>query len=216
MYISVYVCVCTSICVYVHIVVCIFVYVCMHKCMCGYPCVHAYGGMYICVYMCVCVCVYVDICEYEHICCCSVVVMSDSPTSCTVAQHQFPLPSLSPRCCSNSCALGHWCYLTISSSATLFSYCFQSFPASGSFPMSWLFTSGSQSIGTSASVFPMNIQGCFPLGLSALISLLSSPRDSQESSPAPQFESINSLALSLLYGPILTSIHDYWKNHSFD
>ena len=107
MYISVYVCVCTSICVYVHIVVCIFVYVCMHKCMCGYPCVHAYGGMYICVYMCVCVSVYVDICEYEHICCCSVVVMSDSPTSCTVAQHQFPLPSLSPRCCSNSCALGH-------------------------------------------------------------------------------------------------------------
>ena len=86
----------------------------------------------------------------------------------------------------------------------------QSLLASGAFPMSQLFTSGSQSIGGSASVLPMNIQGWLPLGLTGLISLLS------KSSLAPQFKSINSSVLSLLYGPTLTSIHDYWKNHSFD
>ena len=68
---------------------------------------------------------------------------------------------------------------------------------------------------TSASVLSMNIQGWFPLGLTGLISLLENPRDSQVSSPVPQFKSINSLVLSLLYGPALKSIHDYWKNHSF-
>ena len=80
-----------------------------------------------------------------------------------------------------------------------------------------LFTSGGQSIGASASasVLPMNIQGWFPLNW--LIWYPCSPRDSlQESSPAPQFESINSSMLSSLYGPVLTSIHDYWKNHRFD
>ena len=73
-----------------------------------------------------------------------------------------------------------------------------------------------QSIGVSASasVLPMNIQGQFPLGW--LVWSLCCPRDSQESSPIPQLESITSLVLSLLYGPALTSIHDYWKNHSFD
>ena len=91
-----------------------------------------------------------------------------------------------------------------------------SLPASGSFPVSHLFVSGGQSIGvsTSASVLPMNIMGWLPLGLIGLISLLS--KNSQESSPAPQFESVNSLMLSLFYGPALTSIHDCWKNHSID
>ena len=90
------------------------------------------------------------------------------------------------------------------------------FPCTGSFQMSQLFTSGGQSIGVSApaSVLLMNIQGQFPLGLIGLISLLS--RDSQVSSPAPQFKSISSSTLSLLYGPTLTSVHGYWKNHSFD
>ena len=69
-----------------------------------------------------------------------------------------------------------------------------------------------QSIRSSASVLPMNIQGLFPLGLIGLVSCC--PRDSQESSPALQFESISSSALSLLYGPTLTHIHDYWKNIS--
>ena len=91
--------------------------------------------------------------------------------------------------------------------------CPQSFSASGSFPLSWIFESSGQSIGlsASASVLPMNIQGWFPLEWTGLISL--QPRDSQESSPAPQFESIDSLAISLLYGPTLTSIRDYWKKH---
>ena len=72
-------------------------------------------------------------------------------------------------------------------------------------------------IGTSASasVLPVNIQDWFPLGLTGWISPCC-PRDSLESSPTPQFKSINSLMLSLLYGPTLTSVHDYWKNHRFD
>ena len=77
--------------------------------------------------------------------------------------------------CSNSCPLSLWYHPTISSSVVPFSSCPQSFPASGSFPMSRLFTSGGQSIGVSASAsgLPMNIQGWFPLGLASLISLLS-------------------------------------------
>ena len=82
-------------------------------------------------------------------------------------------PSRSLRICSNSCPLSQWCCLTISSSAALFSFCLQSFPATRSFPMSWLFVSGSQSIGASAAVLPMNIQGWFPLGLIGLSSLQS-------------------------------------------
>ena len=111
------------------------------------------------------------------------------------AAHQASPP---PRACSNSCLLSWWCHPTISSSVDLFFPCLLSFPASGSFPMSWLFASGSQSTGASASasVLPMNIQGWFPLGLTGLN--FWSPRDSQGSSPAPQFESINSLVLSLL------------------
>ena len=64
----------------------------------------------------------------------------------------------------------------------------------------------------SSSVLPMNIQDLFPL---EQVWSPRCPRDSQESSPTPQFKSINSMALSFLYGPTLTSIHDYWKNHSF-
>ena len=84
-----------------------------------------------------------------------------------------PCPSLSPGVCSNSCPFSWWCYLTISSSASFF--CPQCFPASGSFPVSWFFTSGGQSIGTSASasVLSVDIQNWFPLGLTGLISLLS-------------------------------------------
>ena len=73
--------------------------------------------------------------------------------------------------CSNSCPLSLWCSLTISSSLVPFSSCPQSFPASGPFPMSQLFKSGGESIGASAPVLPMNIQGWFPLGLTGLISL---------------------------------------------
>ena len=90
-----------------------------------------------------------------------------------------------------------------------------SFLASGSFPMSQFFASGGQSIGVSAStsVLSMNIQDLFPLGLTESPC---SPRDSQESSPKLQFKNINSSALSFLYSPTLTYIHDYCKNHSLD
>ena len=93
----------------------------------------------------------------------------------------------------------------------LFSSHLQSFPASGPFQMSQFFASGDQSIGASASasILPMNIQDWFPLELAGLISL-------QSKGLSRVFKSINSLVLSLHYGPTLTSIHDYWKNHSFD
>ena len=89
-------------------------------------------------------------------------------------QHaRLPCPSPTPGVCSNSCPLSQWCHPTISSSVIPLSSYPQSFPASGSFPMSWLFASGGQSIGASASVLPMNIQGWFSFGLTGLISLLS-------------------------------------------
>ena len=81
-------------------------------------------------------------------------------------------PSPFPWVCSNSCPLSQWCHPAIASSVAPFSSCPQSFPASDSFPVSWLFTSGDLNIVTSASVLPMNIQ-VFPLGLTGLISLLS-------------------------------------------
>ena len=86
-------------------------------------------------------------------------------------QHaRLPCPSLSPRVCSNLCPLSQSCHPTISSSVTPFSFYLQSFPSSGSFPMSWPFVWGGQSIGASASVLPMNIQGQLPLRLTGLIS----------------------------------------------
>ena len=91
-------------------------------------------------------------------------------------QHARPPCSwLSPRVCWSSCSLNQWCYPTISSSATLFSFRLQSFPASGSFPMSQLFSSGGQSIGVSASasVLLMNTQDWSPLGWTGWISLQS-------------------------------------------
>ena len=125
-------------------------------------------------------------------------------------------PSPTPRACSNSCPLSCWCCPIISSSVVPFSSCLQSFPASGSSQMSQFFSSGGQSIwvSASASVLPMNIQDWLLLGFTGWNPC--SPRDSQESSPTPQFKSINSLALSFLYSPTLRSMHDYWKNHSFD
>ena len=120
-----------------------------------------------------------------------------------------PCPSPTPEVHPNLCPLCWWYHPVISSSVIPFSSCPQSFPASGSFQMSQLFTSGGQSIGVSAStsVLPMNTQDWWSLGSPC------SPRDSLECSPTPQFKSINSSALSFLYSPILTSIHDYWKNH---
>ena len=108
-------------------------------------------------------------------CCCSV-AKSCLTLWLHLLQHaRLPCPSLSPGACSDSCPLSQWCYLTISSSATPFSSCLQSFPASGSFPISRLFPSGGQGLElpASASFLPMNIQGWFPLGFTGLISLQS-------------------------------------------
>ena len=101
-------------------------------------------------------------------------LMSNSLWPHGLQNSRLPCPSLSPRVCLNSCPLSQWCHPTISSSIVSFSSCPQSFPASGSFPMSQLFTSGDQSIRAlaSVSVLPVNIQGWFPLGLTGLISLL--------------------------------------------
>ena len=119
-----------------------------------------------------------------------------------------PCPSPTPGVHPNQCPLSLWCHPTISSSVVPFTSCPQSFPASGSFPMSQLFASGGQIIGVSASasVLPMNTQDWSALGWTGWISL--SPRDSQEASPKPQFKSINSSVFSFLYSPTLTSIHD--------
>jgi len=146
----------------------------------------------------------------------SLSVMSDSLWPHTLQHAKPPCPSPTPGVHPNPCPLSRWCHPIISSSVVPFSSCPQSFPASGSFQMSQLFASGSQSIGISAStsVLPMNTQNWFPLGWTRWISLQS--KDSRESSLTPQFKSINSLALSFLYSPTLTSIHDHWKNHSLD
>ena len=115
-------------------------------------------------------------------------------------QHARP-PCLSPtpRVCSNWYPLSQWCHPAISSSVIPFSSYLQSFPASGAFQMSQFFTSGGQSIRISAStsVLPMNTQDWSPLGWTGWISLQS--RVSQESSPIPQFKSINSSVLSFLF-----------------
>ena len=106
-------------------------------------------------------------------------VVSDSLWPHGLQHARLPCPSLSPRAYSNPRPLSQWCHPTVSSSVIPFSSCPQSFPSSGSFPVSWLFTSGGQSIGASASssVLPMNIQGWFPLGLTSWSP--HSPRDSQ-------------------------------------
>ena len=130
-------------------------------------------------------------------------------------QHaRLPCPSSSPRASSNSCPLSQWWHPAILSSAIHFS-CLQSFPTSGSFLMSQLFSSSGQTILAlaSATVLPINIQDWFHLGVSGLISLPSNILSRVFSNIAVQ-KSINSLVLSILYGPALTSIHDYRKNHS--
>ena len=140
-------------------------------------------------------------------------VVSDSAIPWTAAcQASLSFTSQS----SNSCPLSPWCHPTISSSVVPFSSWLQSFLTSGSFPVSQLFKSGSQRIGASVSVsvLPVNIQGWFPLGLTGSIFLQSKGLSRVFSNNV--FESVSSWALSLLFGPTLTFIHDYWKSHSFD
>ena len=126
---------------------------------------------------------------FDPLCCCC----------CSVAH--LCLTLCNPMDCSmsgfsNSCPLSWWCHPIISLFGTPFSSNELALQSGG-----W-----STGASASASVLPVNILVWFPC----------CPRDSQESSPALQFKSNNSLALTILYGPTLTSVHDYWKNHSFD
>ena len=141
----------------------------------------------------------------------SSLVMSDSLWPHGLQHARLPCPSPTPRACSNSRLSSRWCHPTISSSVIPFLFCLQSFPASGSFPMSWLFASGGRSTETSASasILIMNIQDWFPLGLTGLISMQSKGLKSflqHHSSKAPI------LQCSALFIVQLTSIHDHWKN----
>ena len=135
--------------------------------------------------------------------------MSDSLLPHELQLTKLPCPSVFPGICSNSCPLSQRCYLAISSSATLFSFCLHSFPELGSFPMNQFIASGGQSTGISASAsgLPINIQGWFLLGWTSWISLQT--KGLSRGFSTPQFKSINSLALSFLYRTTHTSTHDY-------
>ena len=124
------------------------------------------------------------------------------------------LPCLSPTTAarSNSRPLSLWCHPTILSSVVPFSSCLQSFPASESFPASVLHIRWPKYWSFSSSISSSNVYS----GLISFRMDLLAVQGTLKFSPTPQFKSINSLALSFLYGPTLTSIHDYWKNHSFD
>ena len=139
--------------------------------------------------------------------------MSDSFWPHGLQHTRSPCPSPTPGVNPNSCPLSRWCYPAISSSVISFSFP-QSFPASGSFPMSQLFKSGGQSIGVSSStsVLPMNTQNWSPLGWTGWISL-------QSKGLSRVFSSTSIWKHHFFhaqpYDPALTSIHDYWKNYSF-
>ena len=130
-------------------------------------------------------------------------------------QHtRLPCPSPTPGAYSNSCPSSQRCHPTISSFIVPFFSCLQSFPASGSFPMSQFSVSGGQSIGVSAlaSVLPMNIQDCFPFRLTDLISLQSKGLSRIFSNTTVQKHQFFSTQLSLWF----KEPHPYWKNHSLD
>ena len=137
---------------------------------------------------------------------------------CHGLQHtRLPCPSLSSRVCSNSCPLSWWYHPTISCSVIPFFSYPQSFPASGSFPVNWLCIRWSKYWSFSFSISLSNEYSgliSFWIDWFDLLAVQGTLRSLP--SPAPQFKSISSSALSLLYGSSLTSIHDYWKNHSFD
>ena len=142
-------------------------------------------------------------------------VMSDSWWLHGLQHARLPCLSPTPGTCSNSCQSSRWCHPTISSSVFPFSSHLQSFPASGSFPMSQFFASGGQSIAASplASVLSMNIQDWFPSQLTGLISLQSKGT----------FKSLlqhhSSKALVLWHSPLWATSHIhtwFWKNHRFD
>ena len=143
-------------------------------------------------------------------------VISDSLQPHGLQHSRPPCPSPSHGACSNSWPLSQWCHPTILSSVIPFSSCLRFFPASESSLVSQFFISGGQSIGTSASasVLPMNIQDLLDLGLTGLTPLQS------KGTLKSLFQHHSSKASILWHSAFvmfqLSSIHDYWKNHSFD
>ena len=135
--------------------------------------------------------------------------VSDSLWPHALQHTRLPCPSPTPGVFPNSGPLNWWCPPTISSSVVPFSFCLQSFPVSGSFQMSQFFVSGGQNIevSASASFLPMDIQDWFHLECTGWISLLSKRLTVQKR----QF-----VSTIFLYSQTITSIHDYWKTHSFD
>ena len=160
--------------------------------------------------MCVCVCVHAQLLSSVQLLSC--VQLFVTPWT---AAHQASLSIANSWSLLDLMSIGRWCHPTTSSSVIPFSSCPQSFPASGSLQKSQFFASGSQSIGVSASasVLPMNIQDWFPLGWTGWISLQYKGLSGVFSNTTVQKHQFFS---AQLYGPTLTSIHDYWKNHSFD
>ena len=142
--------------------------------------------------------------------------MSDILRPQGLQHNRAPYASLTPRVYTNSSQLSRWWHPTISSSVLPFSSHLQSVPASGSFPMSQYFTSGGQSIEISVltSVLLMKTQDWSPLGSTSWTSLQSKGLSRVFSNTTVQKHQF--FALSFLYGPTLTSIHDYWKHQSFD
>ena len=142
-------------------------------------------------------------------------VVSDSLRPHELQHARPPCPSPTPGIYWNSCSLSQWCHPTISSSVVPFFLPPSVFPSITVFsnesalrfrwPKYWSF---------SFSISPSNEHPGLISFRMDWLDLLETPRDSQESSPAPQFKSINSFALSFLYSPTLTSLRDYWKNHS--
>ena len=129
---------------------------------------------------------------------------------------RLPFPSPCSRACSNWRPLSRWCHPTILSSVVPFLSCLQSFPVSESFLMSQSSVIGGQNTGGSslASFLPMNILDWFPLGLTGLISLQSKGLSRVSSNTAVQ--KLQFFSVHSSYGPAVTSINDYWKNHDFD
>ena len=126
-------------------------------------------------------------------------------------QSRLPCSSLFLGVCSNSCPFSQWCYLSSLSSDALFSFGLQSFPASGSLPMSWFFISSGKSstASTSASVLLMNIQCWFPLCLTGLMLLSKGLSRVFSNTTIWKHQFFSSQ-------PTVRTVHDYWKNHNFD
>ena len=141
-------------------------------------------------------------------------VMSDSLRPHELQDTRPPCPSPSSEVCPSSCPLHQWCHPAILSPNTLFSFCFQSFPASGTFPVNQLFISGDQNTGASASATIHEYSGFFfffvQIDWFDLLAVQGTLRS------LLQFKGINSLALCLFYSSALTSICDHWEDYNLD